>query len=203
MFIEYPATPGQLKARKKVYGQGVNDAPYRTTHKGETGKTFKCPYHVVWSAMVVRVYSKGLHKKRPSYSGTTLDPAWHSFMTFRAWMKTQNWEGRSLDKDLIGQTNKHYGPDTCLFIPHSLNNLLTLRNVDRGPYPIGVSKTTIKGYEYFIASCSFYGKQKRLGYFKSADEAHKVYVKHKLQYIKELAQKESCPRIKQALVNIY
>jgi hypothetical protein len=118
-------------------------------------------------------------------------------------MQQQDWLGKVLDKDLLTPGNKHYGPNNCLFISKELNNLLTLRHNGRGPYPLGVSKTVTHGHEYFIASCSFYGKQKRLGYFKTVEEAAACYKEAKLNYIKDLANKETNPIVKRSLLNIY
>ena len=43
-------------------------------------------------------------------------------------MVQQNSEGRYLDKDILVRGNKLYSPDTCLFVPQEINNLLTVQN---------------------------------------------------------------------------
>lgn len=201
MFTHKPQTKASKALRNLVHGVGINDAPYVTSYKGANG-THTCPYYTVWASMLERCYSPRLHARRPTYAGATLAPEWLSFMAFRQWMEQQDWQGKCLDKDLLGKGSLHYGPDTCLFISKELNNLLTLRTNGRGVLPLGVSMTTIKGSTYFVAQCSFYGKQKRLGYFKTVEEAQSAYNTAKLSHIKELAAKEKCPRVKQALLNI-
>lgn len=203
MFIQRPITSASQTQRGLVHGVGVNDAPYITSHKDDAGKIILCPYYKTWTSMLERVFSKKFHAKKPTYTSCTLDDSWKTFSVFRAWMETQSWEGRVLDKDLLSWDNKHYGPNTCLFISRELNNLLTLRRNYRGELPLGVSKTQINGYEYFVASCSFYGKQKRLGYFKSIEEAAETYRTAKLAYIEELAKAEKDPRVQQALRNLH
>lgn len=178
-----------------IQGVGTNDADYSITN---------CPYYSVWTGVLYRCFNSKFHAKRPSYQLCTLEEGWKIFSTFRTWMVQQDWEGKELDKDLLVQGNKHYGPDTCVFVSSALNNLLTLRKASQGPYPIGVSVMVCKGkYTYFVASCSFYGKQTRLGYFKTVDEAAAAYKEAKLNYIKELAAKETDPRLKRSLLSIH
>lgn len=203
MFKQKPVTKASVAIRKSLYGVGINDAPYVTCIVGTDGKNITCPYYKVWTGMLSRCFSTKLHKTRPTYAGCTLERSWKSFMTFRDWMQQQDWQGKVLDKDILIQGNKHYGPETCVFVSRELNNLLTLRGNHRGPYPLGVSTTTTKGHTYFIASCSFYGKQKRLGYFKTVVDAAKAYQEAKLGYIQELASKEQNLKLKQALLNIW
>ena len=203
MFTERAALTKSGRPRKGIYGVGINDATYVTAYKDATGKTFICPFYSVWKGMLDRCFSKVTHVKHPSYIGCTLEDSWKVFSVFKLWMQTQDWKGKHLDKDLIAWDNKHYGPDNCLFISPALNNLLTLRNNHRGTLPLGVSVMTCKGYPYFVASCSFYGKQKRLGYFKTSQEAAQVYKDAKLKYIAELADQETDQEIKQALLNLF
>ena len=192
-----------LKPPKKkstlIYGVATNDADYRVVTTNSEGKQVKCPFYSKWLGMLTRVYDAGLHAKRPSYVGCSVHPDWLLFSNFRQWMLQQDWENKHLDKDLLVPGNKEYGPATCLFVSDALNNLLTLRQRDRGELPLGVSKTTINGCQYYVASCSFYGKQKRLGYFKTSDEAAACYTKAKNAYIQELADQEQDLRVARAL----
>lgn len=202
MFEEKPVS-NLGRPRKLIFGVGINDAEYITAYKDTNNKRVQCPFYGKWVALLDRCYSTDLSKRRPNYAGCTMHEEWKTFSNFKKWMESQDWKGKHLDKDLINWDAKHYGPDTCLFISPELNNLLTLRNNHRGELPLGVSRTTIKGFEYFTASCSFYGKQKRLGYFKTPKEAAVKYKEAKLSYINELANTEKNPRIKQALLNLY
>ena len=203
MFIERQAISKKGAPRRPVYGAGINDASYVTAYVDSSGKQTICPYYKVWTAMLERCFSANLHKRRPTYKGCALQESWKLFSNFRKWMETQDWQNKVLDKDLLSWDSKCYGPDTCVFISPALNNLLTLRNNHRGKYPLGVSKTTMRGYEYFVASCSFYGKQTRLGYFKTPEDAAASYKQAKLQYMSKLAASEADTRIKQALLNLF
>ena len=193
----------KVRIRKIVCGIGTNDAPYKVHYQDANGKSCVCPYYQRWHNMLLRVNSPVVKAERPNYGTCTLEPAWHSFMAFRAWMETQDWEGNELDKDLVDQGNKHYGPDTCLFISSALNKLLTLRGNARGPYPLGVSIKKEANWVRYQARCCFYGKRETLGYFVTVEEAAAAYKKAKLAYIAELATSETNPRIKQALLGLY
>ena len=78
--------------RKLIYGVGVNDAPYATepdkTVNGRTINSRKCPYFVLWKAMLRRCYASSVNDN-PTYIGCTVDERWHSFMSFRTWMESQ------------------------------------------------------------------------------------------------------------------
>lgn len=203
MFIETPASKASLSKRTRIAGVGLNDSSYKIQYIDDQGKKHTCPYYSVWASMLYRCFAPKLHAKRPNYAHCTVEEAWKTFTNFRRWMETQDWPGKHLDKDLLILGNKHYGPDTCLFINANINNLLVLRANHRGNLPLGVSKTRIKGHEYIVASCSLYGKQTRLGYFKTVEEAAEKYREVKLQYIADLAKNEKDPRVRQALLNLH
>lgn len=203
-FIERPLR-GTVKGRPRqmIYGVGINDAPYFTNYIEESGQKRRCPFYSVWKSMLERVYSPKHHEKYPTYVGSSVTPDWLLFSNFRAWMITQDWKNKELDKDLLSYSEKHYSPETCLFISQAINKLLVLRTGARGKYPLGVSTSTIRGKTYITAFCSFNAKSKNLGYFNTVEEAAAAYKKAKLSYIKELASKETNPKIQQALLNIY
>ena len=202
MFIENTKAKRD-KARTLRYGVGVNDAAYAIHYKDTDGKQVLCPYYKTWVGMLRRCYSTTSLITNPTYTKCTVDPSWFLFSTFRAWMQNQSWQGRVLDKDLRVQGNTVYGPDTCLFIPHALNNLLCLSGKRRGKYPLGVSCRIRKGHRYITAQCSFYGKHTFIGHFPTVEEAALAYKNAKLNYITELANNEPDLQIKQALLRLF
>lgn len=202
MFEERPLTPGMGKVRTPVAGVGINDSWYVTGYLDENRKKTTCPYYSTWSGMLERVFSRKFHERQPTYKGCTVDESWKVFSNFRRWMQSQDWGGKALDKDLLIQGNKHYGPDTCIFVPIALNGLLALRANDRGEYPLGVTRSISNGHTYFTARCSFYGKQKTIGNYKTPEEASIAYKAAKLRYIQELAVAEKNPKIRDALLRI-
>lgn len=201
MFIQTPRTLLSHTNRKGIYGVGINDVDYMVSYKDPYGNRYKCPYYMVWKGMLQRCYDPKLHQAHHTYQDCTVDPNWHLFSNFRAWMEQQDWKNKCLDKDLLN--GKFYSPDTCLFISHLLNTLLIFKKTRTNGLPLGVTETTKKGITYFVATCSLYGKQKTLGYFKSPEEASKAYQATKLSYIAELAEQEKDPRVKQALLSLH
>lgn len=204
MFIERAIPQKQTgRPRRLIHGVGINDATYLTTYVDENGKEFRCPYYSRWRSLIQRIVCPKLHEKYPTYKDCTIEPTWLIFSNFKSWMQRQEWEGKTLDKDLLFQHNKHYGPNTCIFLPQALNKLLCLRNNARGEYPLGVSVFASQGKKYITAYCSFYAKTKNLGYFKTIEEAAQAYKSAKLNYIKELADQETNIKIKEALLRLF
>jgi len=123
--------------------------------------------------MLERCYSDKAIIRYPTYINCTVDPEWFSFMSFRSWMKVQDWKNNALDKDIKIKGNQIYSKDTCLFIPQTLNNFLNTQNKQRGQYPIGVS--FCKTRKKYIAYISYNGISTNLGGYTSVEEASKVY----------------------------
>lgn len=95
-----------------------------------------------WSGMLKRCYCPKTQERQPSYKGCTVHPVWHNFQVFAKWYTEQPGyaEGWDLDKDLLVEGNKVYGPDTCVLLPRQINSLVTMvdmledRFLPRGMY---------------------------------------------------------------------
>lgn len=127
--------------KKLVCGVGVNDLPYRTdvyeyvTKDG--GKrvrklVFRCPYYKAWKNMLKRCYDEKYLESNPSYIGTSVCSEWWYATAFKKWMEQQDWQGKSLDKDIIVPGSKLYSPDTCAFVLKATNNFVIARDASRG-----------------------------------------------------------------------
>lgn len=117
-------------------------------------------------------------------------------------MVQQDWEGKDLDKDILCHDVgvKVYSPDTCAFISRELNSFFTLRQRDRGPYPLGVH--CWKGVR-FVSRCMVEGKRRQLGTFTTPEEAHLAWQKCKLEYGRELITRQTDERVVKALGEIF
>ena len=177
--------------RTKIYGIGINDADYRTGNRAGGGLD-SCPYYLAWAAVFRRCYSIKLHNKHPTYIGCTVDPEWHSFMAFRAWMIEQDWRGKSLDKDIIKPGNKIYGPAFCCFISKQINTMLSFSSGRKGKYPIGVYKRVSGRYG---AQISVDGVPVSLGSFDTPSEASAAYSIAKSERIRRAACNEVNKRV--------
>lgn len=188
--------------KKIVYGVGINDADYTVETKID-GIRGICPFYSRWQNMMKRCYNLSYKSKNTTYMDCTVCEEWKYFMTFRAWMIEQDWEGKELDKDLLLPGNKVYGPEYCIFIPHSLNVFTVARESGRGLWPLGVSKKECE--RKFKASCQnpFIGKAEILGYFESPEEAHEAWKSRKHELALIYASQQTDLRIAKALETRY
>lgn len=196
-FIEIKANKMSLFRRKPLFGVGINDADYMVKPM-VNGKRIICKYYVAWKDMLNRCYCSKYQEKHPSYHGCTVCDEWVIFSNFKSWMEMQDWKGKDLDKDLLIQGNKIYSPETCLFIPQSINKLLTSRGALRGLHPVGACYHKASGK--YAAKVWTNGKRKHIGLFDTPNLAHKAYKLHKYAYIKEVALRQDEP-LRSALLN--
>ena len=202
----------KMKSKKLVYDVGTNDSAYVVQKFEQLGYVggkqkkklvWRCPYYRAWRAMLERCYSVKFQERNPTYKGCSVTEEWHTFSNFKAWMKTQNWEGLQLDKDLLFQGNKVYGPEACVFVTQTVNLFTTDRGSKRGEWLLGVDRH--KPAEKFQSRCSnpFTKKQENLGLFTCEQEAHNAWLKRKLELAHELAAIQTDERVATALVNRY
>jgi len=193
-FIEVPATVKALAQRRPIQGVGINDVSYSTRRKVD-GKSLQCPYYVTWKSMINRCYA-GTNK---AYLDCIVCDEWLTFSVFREWMKSQNWQGMHLDKDALVEGNKVYSPETCVYIPSSLNLLLATGRSNTTGYPLGVTKAPSGR---FLAKCRDGGSPKHVGLFDTPEEAHIAYCSFKGNLIKKAAQsyEHTNPKLYSALI---
>lgn len=107
--------PKKVGTRPEIahFGIGINDADY-VVYPADTFEqgiryraTLPCPYYVRWRAMLTACYAPSTRHR-----GITLCDEWRSFMSFRAWMMKQKWEGTRLVRN---KGCKIYSPTTCYF----------------------------------------------------------------------------------------
>ena len=201
-----------MKPKKLVCGVGVNNADYavvkRETISYVNGKrkqkrVWTCPYYETWASMLSRCYSAKYQERWPSYKGCTVTDEWLTFSNFKTWMEKQDFEDKQLDKDLLLEGNKVYGPETCVFITQTVNKFTTDRGAARGKWPIGVCWDKEKGK--FLAQCSnpFTKKREKLGLFTCEQQAYDAWLKRKLELAHELAAIQTDPRVAKALIERY
>ena len=198
--------------RKLVYGVGVNDADYvvekRETIRYADGKQkrkliWTCPFYKTWANMLKRCYYIKTQNNKPTYKGCSVSTEWLTFSVFKNWMMAQDWEGKQLDKDLLFEGNKVYGPETCVFVTQTVNKFTIDRGNDRGGWLIGVTRN--KPTEKFRSRCQnpFTKKQEHLGLFTCEREAHEAWLKRKLELAHELAAIQEDPSVAEALIDRY
>ena len=193
-------------------GVGVNDAGYvvkvRETVGYIDGKrirkcTWSCPFYVKWTNMLQRCYSKNYQERNPTYQNCLVCNEWLYFSNFKAWMETQDWKGKELDKDLLIRSNKIYSPETCVFISRMVNSFVLERDASRGKYPIGVYWS--KHHKKYLARCQnpFTNKYEYLGAFNDPQEAHKAWLTKKNELANVLANIQEDEKVAAALRTRY
>ena len=166
---------------KLVMGVGIKDGKYPTRQGGKNTKEY-----ILWKSMLERCYSEKVHVNHPTYVGCTVSDNFKHYAYFFEWCQTQivfNASGYTLDKDLIIKGNKIYSEDNCLFLPQSLNKLLTKRQLHRGGLPIGVTKSSNNNY---MVRCKIDGSENYLGVFNTPELAFNAYKTFKEAHIKEV-----------------
>lgn len=172
-----------LKTRRKIFGVGINDAPFCTQfHDGN--KLIAHPAYVSWKSMITRCYDKKYQDKYPTYKNKTVCDEWLSFMRFRSWWISNHVYGWHLDKDILTDSDC-YSPDACIFIPSHINIFLTDSASNRGDHAIGASMTR---YGLFNSSCQnpVSKKKEHLGNYATENEAHLAWRNRKLEIALEL-----------------
>ena len=185
-----------MGGKSLIYGVGVNDADY-VTKPCVNGKQVACKYYITWKNMLTRCYSKEYHQRYPTYIGCTVNPDWHYFSNFKSWMEQQDWEGKQLDKDILIPNNKVYTVDTCLFVTNQVNRFFANIYSNQGEWPVGVCWH--KRDKKYIVQIGKYCKLNYIGLYTCPQEASKAYYAARQEYLKELIDIETCPRVKSAL----
>lgn len=177
-------------SRVRIFGVGIVDVGYKVEGTKD-GKRFICPYFRIWRCMLQRCY----YKPVPSYVDCYVDERWHRLSVFKAWMETQDWEGKQLDKDLLFLGNKVYSPETCVFISGKLNTFIMSKYKEIGELPRGYGKV---GNRYGARS-----SRGHIGSFLTAEEAHAAWKAWKLEAVQELLEDVQDERILDAIKKRY
>ena len=144
---------------------------------GEYSPTENKKEHSVWSSMLIRAYGTKYKSGKPSYEGVYVNKLWHNFQTFAEWCQTQKGfseKGYHLDKDLLVQGNKEYGPGLCAFVPHYINTILTASDSIRGNLPLGVHQINNPDNPY-AAQIKANKSTKYLGIYSTPLKAHSAW----------------------------
>lgn len=199
--MNFTISPRRKKSKTLIYGIGINDADYQVDLR-LGGLRVRCPYFTTWSNMLKRCYNKKTLMKNSTYDNTNVCFEWLTFSNFKTWMETQNWEGRELDKDLLGD-GKLYSPETCVFVDRLTNCFLLDCKKRRGQYKLGVDIYKPNGK--FRARCSnpFTNTVEHLGYFFSEDDAHNQWKKRKKELAIQLATLQEDERVADKLINLF
>lgn len=146
-----------------VRGIGINDIPEPTRD---------IPAYKTWATMLDRCTNP---KRYPKYIGCTIAPEWLHLSKFSEWYDEHHVEGWHMDKDLLIEGNREYGPKGCNFVPPNLNKF----NPDK------VKRCYVVHGDKFRTVISKYGKTVHVGLFDTIEEAQQAHYKAVLSYFDE------------------
>lgn len=170
-----------------VYGHGINDIGSVEDIQRE---------YKLWQGILRRCYSSKDQEntRNKSYMGCSVSKNFLILSYFYEWCQEQvgfdskddNGRYWHLDKDILIKGNRVYGENTCCFVPQEINKLFTGSIKNNRSLPVGVHIQ--KPSNLFVAQCNdLQNKQVLLGYFRTIDEAFKVYKSYKEANIKSKA----------------
>ena len=182
-----------------ICGVGINDADYTVTTTVNGRIVWKCPFYSIWVAIIRRSYDKKFHDRQPTYKNCTVCDEWHSFMSFKKWMESQDWIGLEIDKDIIVKGNKVYSPETCVFVDTETNKILIDSGRSRGKHLVGACwDKSVKKFQSSVRDGE--AGKKFLGFFDNEIKAHHEYLKFKIKRIEKVAKKQIDIRVKKGLL---
>lgn len=186
---------------KLLYGVGVNDADYQVTPTVLRGGKWvienRCRIYQMWTAMLNRCYSHAYHKRKPTYVGCSVDKKWHKFSVFRDWVVKQDWEDKTLDKDILFYQNKVYGPKTCVLVDQITNSFFAHCSELRPD----LGTCFIASRKKYRASVGnpFTKKNEQLGNHSTMEEAHATWKARKHELALQLAKLQTDKRVAKVL----
>ena len=199
---------GNIKCpyEKRTYNVGyLGEGKYKAWENGKDTRVYK-----TWHSMLNRCYDEKFHEKRPTYKDCEVDKYWLNFQNFGKWYEENYYEiegeTMTLDKDILTKHNKIYSPETCIFVPQTINLLFVKCDKSRGEYPIGVNP---HGNKFRVRCCLINpktgkSKYKHLGLYDTQEKAFEIYKYYKEKNIKEVADyyKDEIPeRLYNAMYN--
>lgn len=143
--------------------------------------------------MLERCYAS---KQQKGYIGCYVTEEWLTFSVFKSWMEQQDWVGKELDKDLIGD-GKCYSEVTCCFLPKKINSFLVNSSVNGFTYRENKNK-------YQVQCSDPFGRYKNyVGYYDTEIEARCAWIRVKNSYAVELSLLLDDDKLKKCLLNKY
>ena len=168
----------------RYYGKGyLGEGKYKMSENGKHKKEYK-----IWYNMLTRCYDPNFHEKESTYKGCEVENYLLNFQNMCEWLNDNYYEvpgeRMHLDKDILCKGNKVYSRETCIFVPHRINNLFVKSDKARGNDPIGVDQLLSGSYQ--VRCSDRYGKRIYLGVYSTKEEAFRVYKEYKEKVIKEV-----------------
>jgi hypothetical protein len=203
---------GKTITKGLVWGVGTMDVPNGSG----------CAMYYKWKSLLARTENRcpSIIEQFPSYRDCTVDTRWYTYSVFKEWVEGwEDWENKHIDKDLLIEGNKHYGPDTCLMVRRIVNasykqfvptnDLPT--GIDYNPYYLkkrfkDPDTTYEKIYRIQInilsinPDNSITSTRTHLGYCSTLDEAKYIRGKARLEQMKIVVETETDEVVRNAII---
>ena len=172
-----------------VYGIGfLGIGKHKSICEDNPQKT--CKKYETWRGLFKRCYDEKSLAKSPTYRECDVCNEWHNYQVFGDWYDENYYEvpneKMELEKDILVKGNKLYSPETCIFVPKTINNLFIRTNLRRRNLPTGVTKYKDK-YMATVSNKKENNSQ-YIGTFDTPEKAFMAYKKAKEEIIKEYAE---------------
>ncbi len=112
--------------QKLLFGVAINDTD-EPVMSSKGGVRWVCPKYARWYDMLRRTVGKHVTPKNQVYSNTGVSEDWLKFSFFKSWMSSQDFVGKHLDKDILGDGSL-YSAQTCCFIEPDVNAFIAGMN---------------------------------------------------------------------------
>lgn len=168
-----------------VYGVGYMGVGKHSSKSKEKGRA--CMAYKTWAGMLERCYANETREILKTYIDCSVCIDWHNFQNFAVWFYAQEFSLRKdfqLDKDLKVIGNRVYGPETCSFVPQSINKVITGCGVKDRDLPLGVSRHSTG----FRAHANVIGRRITGSVRATANEAAQDYKLWKEDHLKALSE---------------
>ena len=201
-----------MSKEKLVFGWGINDVDYNVyiteVVNGKRKNVWVCPYYRKWVKILERCFCPKYQTKKLTYKGCTICEEWKYLSDFIKWVDSQpneDWINCEPDKDFLSVGNKHYSPETVVFISGKVNQFIKDKGNDRGNYMIGVDFIPNKSKKNpYQARCSNpFGGSRYIGHYTTELEAHLAWQAKKHEYACMLADQQTDERIASRLREMY
>jgi len=200
-----------VKKNKLVYGWGINDVDYNVCRtqavNGKRKNVWVCPYYAKWVKIIQRGLCPKFQEKYPTYEGCTVSEDWRNLSDFIEWVDSQpnrDWINCEPDKDFLSVGNKHYSPNTVVFVSKKVNGFIIDSGKSRGDYMIGVSYEHKSKKNPYQARCrNPFGGSSHIGLFPTELEAHKAWQTRKHEIACMLADLQPDERVASRLREMY
>lgn len=163
-----------------VYDVGIyKKGKYKSKYLDINGKYKHTKEYLVWHSMIARCYNKNYHGNKV-YENVKVCKEWQEFQNFGDWFYSNYYELDNevvvLEKDFktfAYNLNKEYSPRNCMFIPQTLNKVITFQHSVSIDLPVGIKSN---GNFYCFSINDKNGTSKYYGGFKTSKEAYEEYL---------------------------